>query len=81
MAKMNHDKPTYAHPVIPAPQQTRCRTVGEVMAALAAYHPDTPVDTGFGDGVEVTLYNVSLQDEHVEFEEGWDEEEDDEEDD
>lgn len=60
--------PTYAHPKSPPKGHVICRTVGEVIAALQSFHPDTPTRSGLDDAVAVTLYNVGLDDEHVEFE-------------
>lgn len=65
--KCDPNNPTYAHPAPPPKGHVRCATVGDVMKALAAFHPDTPTEGTFGDAVTVTLYNVGLPDEHVEF--------------
>ena len=80
--KCDPNNPIYAHPRPFPKKPIRCVTVGDMLKALASFHPDTPVSAGFDDGALVTLYNVGLPDEHIEIEEAYaDSDEDEEEDD
>lgn len=63
----------FDHPKTPPKNGVRCHTVAQLAKALAAFDPKTPVSAGFGEGVRITIYNIGLNDEHVEIEEGDDE--------
>lgn len=44
-----------------------CETVGDVIEALKRLPAETPIDQGMGEGVRLTVYNVSSKP-HLEFE-------------